>query len=150
DPQQPSTLYAGIFGEGVFKSVNGGAAWTPFNNGLTNPFVTTLAVDPIIPSTLYAGTAEGVFAMQQQPVPDYALSNSGGITVRPGASGSTIITATLAGESSPGVSFTASGLPSGATASFTSGACAPTCSTQLNIATSPSTPTGTFPITVTG
>src|SRR5262245_46137017 len=31
DPQTPSTLYAGTFGGGVFKSSNGGGNWTATN-----------------------------------------------------------------------------------------------------------------------
>ena len=36
-------------------------AWSAINNGLTNKNVYTLAIDPLIPSTLYAGTQGGVF-----------------------------------------------------------------------------------------
>src|SRR5262249_40043060 len=44
-----------------------------------------------------------------------------------------------------------SGLPSGATASYTtSSSCSPTCSLNLNIATSTTTPAGTYTITATG
>ena len=35
DPATPSTLYAGTYGGGVFKSTNGGAAWSAVNTGLT-------------------------------------------------------------------------------------------------------------------
>ena len=35
--------------------------WTPINNGLTNLDVRSIAIDPGNPSTLYAGTAGGVF-----------------------------------------------------------------------------------------
>ena len=37
DPHSPAdlrTLYAGVFGQGVYRSDNGGAAWAPKNNGL--------------------------------------------------------------------------------------------------------------------
>ena len=66
DPATPGTLYAGTTGGGVFKSTNGGAAWSELNNGLTNTAVQALAIDPATPGTLYAGTGGGgVFAMQQ-------------------------------------------------------------------------------------
>ena len=68
DPSDPSTVYAGgeVSGRlgvlsGVFKLTNGGTLWTVARSGLTNPFVTALAVDPSVPSTLYAGTGGGVF-----------------------------------------------------------------------------------------
>jgi hypothetical protein len=82
--------------------------------------------------------------------PDYSLSNSAGITVVQGASGSTTITGTLVSGTTQSVSFTVSGLPSGASAGFTSASCSPTCSTTLTITTATTTPAGTFTITVTG
>ena len=54
DPQTPTTLYAGTFDRGVFKSTDGGANWT--STGLTNTAVGFLAVAPTTPTTLYAGT----------------------------------------------------------------------------------------------
>jgi hypothetical protein len=59
------------------------------------------------------------------PALDYALTNSGGVIVTAGASGATILTAMLLAGSTQPVSFTASGLPSGATAAFTPTACSP-------------------------
>src|SRR5262249_803819 len=70
--------------------------------------------------------------------------------VTQGASGSTTLTATLNTGVTQAVSFSASGLPSGATATLATPSCAPTCTSLLTIATSASTPLGTFPITVTG
>ena len=81
---------------------------------------------------------------------NYTLSNSGNITVTKGGAGSNTITATLTSGFSQGVSFSASELPIGAAASFNLGACNPTCSSQLMISTTWSTPTGTFRIKVTG
>ena len=46
---------------GVFKSTNGGGNWSPANTGLTATTVHTLAIDPVTPTTLYAGTDDGVF-----------------------------------------------------------------------------------------
>ena len=36
DPETPTTLYAGTWGGGVFKSTNGGGNWSAVNTGLTN------------------------------------------------------------------------------------------------------------------
>ena len=80
---------------------------------------------------------------------DFALNNSGNLSVVAGASVSNTISATLASGSTQAVSFSVSGLPSGATGSFSSASCSPSCSTVLNITTSGSTPAGNFPITVT-
>ncbi len=59
DPATPSTLYAGTFGGGVFKSTDSGGSWSAVNTGLTNTSVRALAIDPATPSTLYAGTLGG-------------------------------------------------------------------------------------------
>jgi photosystem II stability/assembly factor-like uncharacterized protein len=60
DPSALATLYAGTYENGVFKSTDGGATWSPANTGLTDSFVLSLAIDPVTPATLYAGTALGV------------------------------------------------------------------------------------------
>jgi hypothetical protein len=67
DPSTPRTLYALAFNNdnpenrGVFKSTDGGGSWSAINAGLPLPSeshigVTALAIDPTMPSTLYAGT----------------------------------------------------------------------------------------------
>jgi photosystem II stability/assembly factor-like uncharacterized protein len=61
DPTTPTTLYAGTYGGGVFKSTDGGTSWSAVNTGLTSPTVQALALDPTTPTTLYAGTWGGVF-----------------------------------------------------------------------------------------
>ena len=85
------------------------------------------------------------------PTFDFSLAHGGNKSVTRGQSVSNVITATLISGSSHSVFFLTSGLPTGATVSYaTSNSCNPTCSRNLNIATSSSTPTGTYPITVTG
>jgi len=65
DPVTPTTLYAGTWGGGVFKSANGGGNWTAVKTGLTNTYVQALVIDPATPATLYAGMeGGGVFAIQ--------------------------------------------------------------------------------------
>src|SRR5713101_259555 len=59
DPLTPTTLYAGTYGGGVFKSTDGGVSWNA--SGLTRG-VLSLAIDPLTPTSLYAGDdAGGVF-----------------------------------------------------------------------------------------
>jgi len=55
DPTAPSTIYAGTYGGGVFRSTDGGDTWTPVNKGLVNPYISDLALDPRGAGTLYAG-----------------------------------------------------------------------------------------------
>src|SRR5438445_3845521 len=59
DPTKSSTVYAGGFGGGVFKSSNGGASWSAVSIGQIDPYVVALAVDPTNSSTVFAGTDGG-------------------------------------------------------------------------------------------
>jgi photosystem II stability/assembly factor-like uncharacterized protein len=60
DTKNSAMLYAGT-GNGVFKSTNGGASWSAANAGLTQS-ISSLAIDPLNPNTIYAGTIDnGVF-----------------------------------------------------------------------------------------
>jgi photosystem II stability/assembly factor-like uncharacterized protein len=60
-PSASQFAYAGTFGGGVFRSVDGGSSWTAANNGLPSLFVQSLAVDPIDPAVVYAGTSFGLY-----------------------------------------------------------------------------------------
>jgi hypothetical protein len=81
---------------------------------------------------------------------DFSLTNGGNKSVAQGQAITNTITTTLISGTSQGVAFSASGLPSGATASFSSANCNPTCSSTLTISTTGSTPAGTYTITATG
>jgi photosystem II stability/assembly factor-like uncharacterized protein len=73
DPSQSTTLYAatiqicdcgGGISEnegGVYRSLDGGTSWKRIVIGLTNVRVQSLAIDPKVPSTLFAGTYNGLF-----------------------------------------------------------------------------------------
>src|SRR5262249_50287952 len=64
DPHAPTTVYAaeaalqGNAAGGVFKSGDGGATWS--NAGSITVAVRALAIDPLQPQTLYAGTDAAV------------------------------------------------------------------------------------------
>jgi hypothetical protein len=82
---------------------------------------------------------------------DFSLSlspTSGSVTAGSSAT-STVSTAVLSG-SAESVSLSASGLPSGATAAFSPTSVTAGNSSTLTIATTASTPAGSYPITVTG
>src|SRR5213593_2232123 len=81
---------------------------------------------------------------------DFSLTNGGSQSVTRGASVCNTISAALVSGTAQSVAFSASGLPTGASASFSSTSCTPTCSTALTITTAASTPTGPATITVTG
>jgi len=56
---------AGTSGGGIFKSTNGATRWSGFSNGLTNKVVCAVAIDPVTPTTVYAGTwGGGVFVLK--------------------------------------------------------------------------------------
>ncbi|HTM51659.1 MAG TPA: hypothetical protein VL285_23350 [Bryobacteraceae bacterium] len=62
DPQTQSTLYAVTLDGNVFKSTDGGTNWSPVNSGLPVDAggrygITSLAIDPQNPTTIYAGNA---------------------------------------------------------------------------------------------
>ncbi len=52
------TIFAGTWGNGVFKSVNGGASWTAVNTGVSSIYVVSLAISPnyAADQTIFAGT----------------------------------------------------------------------------------------------
>ncbi len=108
----------------------------------TGTFPITVTGSPLARTTMFNLVVNAPF--------DYSLANSGDITVVQGSPGSNTITATLVSGATQAVSLAASGLPAGATPTFSPGSCSPTCMSMLTIATTGATPTGTFPITVTG
>ncbi|MEV4496115.1 S8 family serine peptidase [Micromonospora arborensis] len=85
------------------------------------------------------------------PANDFSVSVSptSGSTAPGGSVTATVGTATTAG-SAQSVSLSASGLPTGATASFSPSTVTSGGSSTLTIATSASTPAGSYPITITG
>jgi photosystem II stability/assembly factor-like uncharacterized protein len=58
NPVNRHVVYAG---GGLYKSSDGGTTWTDMSNGLTSDNTWALAVDPLRPRTVYAGTGGGVF-----------------------------------------------------------------------------------------
>ena len=81
---------------------------------------------------------------------NFSLANGGSRSVAQGSSVSNSIAAILTGGGAKLVPFSASGLPPGTTATFTLPSCSPTCTTAVIIATSASTPPGTWTVTVSG
>jgi photosystem II stability/assembly factor-like uncharacterized protein len=61
DAKSPSKVYAGTWGNGVFRSIDPEPIWLPASTGLSNADVMwRLAIDPATPSIIYAG-GDGVF-----------------------------------------------------------------------------------------
>ncbi len=94
-PGDPSILYAAGVAGGVWKSTDAGASWVVLDDTMLNLAVSTLAMDPTDPETLYAGTGEGFF-------------NGGSVR------GAGIFKTTDGGATWDQLSGTVSGIPSGA------------------------------------
>src|SRR5262249_35439835 len=74
------TLFAGTYGNGVFKSVDGGASWFSSSAGLSSTAIRPLAVDqPSTPSfiTLFAGTAGNGISMSVDGGATWSGGNTG-------------------------------------------------------------------------
>src|SRR3989454_8294191 len=96
-------------------------------------------------------TSAGIPVTISNSIPlNFSLSVSGAQILTHGQSTLFTVTATgIAGSIQP-VSFSASGLPSGASTSFSVASCTPACSTTMTLSTATSTPVGQYSITVTG
>jgi photosystem II stability/assembly factor-like uncharacterized protein len=60
-PTVPTTMYAAGVAGGVWKTTNGGASWAPLADLMANLAVSSMAMDPVNPDVIYAGTGEGYF-----------------------------------------------------------------------------------------
>lgn len=60
-PNNPDIMYAGGVSGGVWKSEDAGGSWVALSDDMENLAVVTLAIMPDTPSTIIAGTGEGVY-----------------------------------------------------------------------------------------
>ncbi len=59
NPVMTTILYTGTWGQGIYKSTNGGASWKAMNSGLpSKAYVRSIAINHKAPSTLYASTGD--------------------------------------------------------------------------------------------
>jgi photosystem II stability/assembly factor-like uncharacterized protein len=62
NPQFPQILYAGTYGQGIYKSTDSGETWFPINSGLPpEAFVFDVLVDPQQPDIVYVATSNRVY-----------------------------------------------------------------------------------------
>jgi hypothetical protein len=103
-----------------------------------------------VPSDWWGMIGADIVAAPGQPaVPEFSLSaNPASQTLLPGASGAYSVTINPANGFSGGVTLSISGLPAGASATFTPNPA--TGSATLTVTTTASTPIGTYPLTITG
>lgn len=81
---------------------------------------------------------------------NFSMTASAPSAVTQGGSTTSTISTALTSSTSTAVSLSASGLPTGAIASFSPASCTPACTSTLTLQTSGTTPTGNHAITVTG
>ena len=81
DPTNTSgqVVYAGTASGGVWKSVDGGANWTPLTDHQASLAIGSIAVDAT-GQVIYAGTGEGNISGDQQPGQGILKSTDGGAT----------------------------------------------------------------------
>jgi photosystem II stability/assembly factor-like uncharacterized protein len=58
DPRNPQVMYVGGAQGGVWKTLDGGASWTPRTDGACSLAMGSIALDPANPDIIYAGTGE--------------------------------------------------------------------------------------------
>src|SRR6266704_3258592 len=128
-----------------------GVSWTQLGTSQTvsmaqNVYV-GLAVSSRSTSSLATATFDNVSV--SAPLPNFSLSTSpSSLTIAQGTSGASTITVTPLNGFNSNVSLSASGLPSGVTASFNPSSTAST--STLTLAASSTAATGTVTVTVTG
>jgi hypothetical protein len=160
----PGTTYPTLFTNaeidgvrGIFASTNEGTTWTQINDsaheyGLTGA---TITGDPQVFGTVYLGT-NGRGIITGTGTPPYT-SSPGNFTLKPsatvlsiaqGSSGTDTITVTDVSPFTGSVSFAATGLPSGVTASFSPASS--TTSSVLTLTAGSTATAGTSTVTITG
>ncbi|MFF3914254.1 hypothetical protein ACFYZB_12330 [Streptomyces sp. NPDC001852] len=154
----------GTMTQGEVTAITGGGSQTSYSRWGD---YTSMAVDPADDCTFWYTNeyipANGNFNWHTRlaaftlPNCGSTASNDFSIGVSPasssvaaGSSASTTVSTAVTSGSAQSVSLSASGLPSGATASFNPSSVTAGSSSTLTVATSASTPAGTYDITVTG
>ena len=61
-PTNPDIVYVGAAQGGLYRSLNGGASWTPLLDDALSLAIGSIAISPSNPSTIYVGTGETAFS----------------------------------------------------------------------------------------
>src|SRR5215469_16879626 len=156
----PGSTYPALFTSaqiggvrGIFRSDNEGATWIQINDsahqyGMTDA---TITGDPQIYGTVYLGTnGRGIImgTLTSPPVGFTLAASPTSVSVTQGGSATDTISVTDVGGFTGSVTLSASGLPSGVTASF--GTNPTTGSSLLTLTASSTAATGSSTVTITG
>ncbi|KAB8145684.1 hypothetical protein F8S13_00945 [Chloroflexia bacterium SDU3-3] len=77
DPTTPSNMYVAVWGNGVWRSSDGGATWASSSSGLPTPYISQLYIDPLVPTRLFSVTEGGLLYRSSDGGATWAPSSSG-------------------------------------------------------------------------
>lgn len=80
DYTNPLTMYAAGVSGGIWKSTNSGTSWAALDDMMANLAVNSMAMDPVTPTVIYAGTGEGYFNGDQVRGDGIFKTSDGGLT----------------------------------------------------------------------
>src|SRR5437588_812801 len=118
---------------------------------LKSTLLSTVDAIPVLTGKVLTGGRLNANAAIRSCIPDFTIAASP--SAQASSAGSTTnytITITANGGFSGAVALSVTGLPTGATATFTPASVTGSGTSTMTVNTSPSTPRGTFPLTVTG
>ena len=96
DPTTPATLYAGLDGAGIYKSLNSGDTWTGATTQPTNSRVKAVVIKPGDSTTLYAATyGGGVYSSINSGV-DWSVCKDGSDVANSGLINLNVVSLTIA------------------------------------------------------
>ena len=147
-PTGEVTLTSGVYSS-LATRLNGGCATISIPAGALSTGNDTLTVVYLGDSNY--GTATGTASISVNPSPSFTLSASpANISIAQGGSGTSIITVGTVGSFSGNVSLSASGMPSGVTASFAPGSATGSQTLTLTVGISAQITSSPLTVTVTG
>jgi photosystem II stability/assembly factor-like uncharacterized protein len=80
DPGNANIIYIAAAGGGVWKTIDGGANWTPLTDSQATLSMGAIAVAPSNPQVIYAGTGEANFSIDSNCGRGILVSTNGGAT----------------------------------------------------------------------
>jgi len=80
DPTNTNVMFAGGVAGGLFKTTSAGASWAPVDDFMANLAISTIVMQPGVPTTLYAGTGEGFYNSDGIRGAGVFTSTDGGVT----------------------------------------------------------------------
>ncbi len=77
NPTNPNLMWVGSTSGGIWKTTNGGTSWSPVNDFLPALAIGCMAMDPVNPNVMYAGTGEGFFETEEGSSNTAAIRGAG-------------------------------------------------------------------------